>query len=156
MNLRYQKAGLAELPLLVKTRLISLRAANKLPPDADMSAVVSPSEAYYRQAIPAGDHVAYLVYDGEAVVGTGAVSFFQVMPTYSNPSGRKAYIMNLYTHPDYRRCGIAYHTLSLLVEEAKSRGISSISLDATDMGRPLYEKFGFVPMESELTLPKIP
>lgn len=75
------------------------------------------------------------------------------MPTYHNPSGRKAYIMNMYTRPEYRRRGIAYHTLDLLVKEIRRRGITSISLEATDMGRPLYEKYGFLPMEHEMELP---
>ena len=62
--------------------------------------------------------------------------------------------MNMYTHPDYRRRGIALHILSLLVETAQARGVTAISLEATDMGRPLYERFGFVPMQSEMMLPE--
>lgn len=58
--------------------------------------------------------------------------------------------MNMYTDPDYRRRGIARHTLELLVEEAKKKGISHISLEATDMGRPLYERFGFIKMNHEM------
>ena len=51
--------------------------------------------------------------------------------------------MNMYTNPAYRRKGIAYQTLNLLVADAKNKGIDAISLEATEMGRPLYEKFGF-------------
>ena len=76
------------------------------------------------------------------------------MPTYHNESGKKAYIMNMFTDPNYRRKGIAFRTLDLLVKEAKSRGIDAISLEATDMGRPLYEKYGFVKMNDEMELPK--
>ena len=61
--------------------------------------------------------------------------------------------MNLYTAPEYRRRGIAYTTLDLLVKEARSKGITAISLEATDMGRPLYEKYGFVRMNHEMELP---
>lgn len=32
------------------------------------------------------------------------------------------------------------------------RGISQISLEATDMGIPLYEKYGFVAMKDEMEL----
>ncbi|MCM1112761.1 MAG: GNAT family N-acetyltransferase [Muribaculum sp.] len=60
--------------------------------------------------------------------------------------------MNLYTKPEYRRRGIAYRTLELLVEEARERGIAQIALEATAMGRPLYEKFGFVAAEDEMIL----
>ena len=48
----------------------------------------------------------------------------------------------MYTVPKYRRRGIAYQTLDKLVKEAKDKEIFAISLEATDMGRPLYEKYG--------------
>ena len=62
--------------------------------------------------------------------------------------------MNMYTKPDYRRKGIAYHTLGLLIEEAKNKGVKFISLEAKDMGRPLYERYGFVSMNDEMELPE--
>ena len=61
--------------------------------------------------------------------------------------------MNMYTKPEYRRKGIAWQTLKLLVKAARQAGVSSISLEATESGRPLYEAFGFVPMEHEMELP---
>ena len=105
------------------------------------------------RALTDGSHTAYLVFDGAIFVGSGGVSYFQVMPTYHNPSGCKAYIMNMYTKPEYRRKGIANNTLKLLVEDARCRGINAISLEATRMGRPLYEKFGFVKMSDEMEYP---
>lgn len=90
--------------------------------------------------------------EDDKFIGAGGVSFYSVMPTYHNPSGKKAYIMNMYTSPDYRRQGIAYKTLDMLVKVSKERGINQISLEATEMGRPLYEKYGFVKMESEMEL----
>ena len=62
--------------------------------------------------------------------------------------------MNMYTNPAYRRKGIAYQTLNLLVADAKNKGIDAISLEATEMGRPLYEKFGFTGMNDEMELKK--
>ncbi len=69
-------------------------------------------------------------------------------------SGNKAYIMNMYTNPAYRRKGIATKILDMLVNDAKNKGITDISLETTDMGRPLYEKYGFIKMNNEMTLPK--
>ena len=60
--------------------------------------------------------------------------------------------MNMYTNPEYRRQGIALHTLDLLVKDAKEQGVLQIALEATDMGRPLYERYGFVKMEDEMEL----
>ena len=148
----YRRATPNDIDELVRTRITVLRAANKLPDDADMSAVERETFAYYRHALESGEHIAYLVYDSGTFIGAGGVSFYQVMPTYHNPSGKKAYIMNMYTAPEYRRRGIALHTLDLLVKDAKEQGVSHISLEATDMGRPLYEKYGFVRMEDEMEL----
>lgn len=86
-----------------------------------------------------GTHFAILVMDDGKFIGAGGVSFYYVMPTYHNSSGKKAYIMNMYTDPNYRRQRIAYKTLDMLVNVSKERGVKQISLEVTDMGRPLYE-----------------
>lgn len=153
-NYKYKKATIADIDELVRTRIIVLRAANKLSNDVDMSLVEKESYEYYKSALETGEHVAYLVYDNETFIGTGGVSFYQVMPTYHNPTGKKAYIMNMYTAPAYRRQGIAFHTLDLLVKDVRKQGVSQITLEATEMGRPLYEKYGFVKMEDEMELIK--
>ena len=153
-NYKYKKATIADIDELVRTRIIVLRAANKLSNDVDMSLVEKESYEYYKSALEIGEHMAYLVYDNETFIGAGGVSFYQVMPTYHNPTGKKAYIMNMYTAPAYRRQGIAFHTLDLLVKDIRKQGVSQITLEATEMGRPLYEKYGFVKMEDEMELIK--
>ena len=153
MNLIYKKATLDDIDFLTESRIEVLLAANKLPADTDMQEVRDASYEYYKRALADGTHVAYLVFDDDTFVGAGGVSFYQVMPTYHNPSGWKAYIMNMYTRPEYRRNGIAYKTLDLLIQECRASGIENISLEATSMGRPLYEKYGFVGMKDEMELP---
>ncbi len=152
VRITFKRATKDELEMLVKTRIEVLRAANKLDENVDMKDVEENSRIYYNKTLDDGIHVAYLVFHDEAFVGAGGVSFFQVLPTYDNPTGCKAYIMNMYTRPEYRRRGIAYKVLNLLVNEAKERGISHISLEATEDGRPLYEKYGFVGMMDEMQL----
>ena len=151
-NYEYKKVTIADIDELVRTRIIVLRTANKLSNDVDMSLVEKESYEYYKSALETGEHIAYLVYDNETFIGAGGVSFYQVMPTYHNPTGKKAYIMNMYTASEYRRQGIAFHTLDLLVKDVRKQGISQITLEATEMGRPLYEKYGFVKRKDEMVL----
>ena len=155
MVLTYHRAGIGDIDILTHTRVLVLRAANGFDDSVDMGHVAEAARGYYLESLESGNHAAYLVLDGEKFVGAVGVSFYQVMPTYSNPSGWKAYIMNIYTHPDYRGRGVAYRTLDLLVQEAMRRGITSISLETTDMGRPLYEKYGFLQDEKEMYLPNL-
>ncbi len=104
------------------------------------------------RALKDGSHIAYIVFDNVKFIGAGGISYYNVMPTYHNPSGKKAYIMNMYTKEGYRRKGIAYKTLDLLVQDAKSKNVIEILLEATEMGRPLYEKYGFSKMNDEMEL----
>lgn len=154
MELEYRKANIEDTEFLAETRVEVLRAANHLSEDTDMSEIKRQSLLYYQRALGDCTHVAYLVFDEGRFVGAGGVSFFQVMPTCHNPSGYKGYIMNMYTHPSCRRRGIVSKTLDLLIQAAREKGITALSLEATDMGRPLYEKYGFVKMENEMELPQ--
>ena len=153
MELEFRKATIDDLDILTKTRIEVLRAANCLDDNIDMSRVERESRVYYENALTNDLHTAYLVFDGDDFIGAGGISYYTVMPTFHNPTGRKAYIMNMYTKPDHRRMGIATKTLDLLIQDAKKRGIKSISLEATDMGRKLYERYGFISMSSEMELP---
>ena len=153
MALNYRKATIADLEILTETRIEVLRVANLLSNDIDMSEVKKQSYEYYQNSLENDTHLAYLIFDDDKFVGAGGISYFQVMPTYHNPTGKKAYIMNMYTNPNYRRQGIAYKTLDLLVADARKKGIVAISLEATEMGRPLYEKYGFLKMNDEMELP---
>lgn len=150
--MEFRIATLNDLDLLTTSRIEVLKAANKLDASTDMANVEKESYNYYKKALEDNTHYAILVMEDDKFIGAGGVSFYSVMPTYHNPSGKKAYIMNMYTNPDYRRQGIAYKTLDMLVKVSKERGIDQISLEATEMGRPLYEKYGFVKMESEMEL----
>ena len=51
--------------------------------------------------------------------------------------------MNVHVEKEFRRKGIARRMIELLVDEAKERGVTEISLDATDDGRKLYEAMGW-------------
>ena len=153
MALNYRKATIDDLEILTETRIEVLRAANQLGNDVDMSEVKKQSFTYYQNALKENVHLAYLIFDENIFVGAGGISYYKVMPTYHNPTGRKAYIMNMYTKPEYRRKGIALKTLDLLVKDAMERGVTAISLEATAMGRPLYEKYGFITMNDEMELP---
>jgi GNAT superfamily N-acetyltransferase len=59
-------------------------------------------------------------------------------------SGRQAAILNVYTDPEWRRRGLAALLMKEVISWARQTGIESLVLHASDDGRPLYEKLGFI------------
>ncbi|MCE5310867.1 MAG: GNAT family N-acetyltransferase [Acidobacteriales bacterium] len=55
-----------------------------------------------------------------------------------------AWVGMVLTAADYRGRGFARATVQATLDFARSQDVAWIKLDATDMGRPLYEKLGFV------------
>ena len=139
----YRKATLPDAQALARIRCTFLMEANDLSSEAQLAEMEPMLLAYFTTTLADGSFVAWLALDGDAIVATSGLSFSLVPPSYSNKSGKAAYIINMYTRPEYRRRGIAAALLKRTIEEAKTRGYSKITLHATDMGRPLYETFGF-------------
>lgn len=149
MPIEIRKAGAQDAALLTNLRRTVLIAANRLPQDADLSAIEAPCLVYFsdeeRQST-------YLAWEGNQVVGVGSVDYHTEMPTGSNPTGKCAFLMNIYTDPAYRRQGIGARIVEKLIQDAKKRGVSSILLEATEMGAPFYGRMGFVPAQGYMRL----
>ena len=97
----YKRAGINDIDILTQLRLESLRTTNRLAADTDLSKVAEETRRYYETRFEQDQHAAWLVYDRDCAIAAGGISFYQVMPTYHNPTGERACIMNMYVHPDY-------------------------------------------------------
>ena len=129
-----------DIELLMSSRLEMLKVVNNLPQDYKYTdEIVNESRDYFLN----GDQVTVLALDGDVVAGCASMSFMRIMPTFSHPTGKRAHLMNVYTRSEYRRQGIAREMVNMLIDETWKRGATEISLDATKMGRPLYESLGF-------------
>ena len=91
------------------------------------------------------------IENGEPVACAN-LRYLSMMPTFTHPTGKRAHLMNVYVKKEFRRKGLAKKMLELLIEEAKSRKVTEISLDATEKGRPLYESLGFCCNASAMTM----
>ena len=147
----YRRARNEDVPFLIANRLKLLQSANDLGDPQALQPVKEQLQSYYKK-IETGEHIEYLAYKGLQCVGSGGICFYQVLPTYHNPTGRRAYIANMYTLPEFRKRGIASKILDYLVKEAFQREIEYISLEATSSGRTVYEKYGFISLTSEMQL----
>ena len=138
--IEYRIATKEDMELLMDSRQEMLRVVNHLSAGETFSDELL---AYSREYFENGDQTTVLALDGERVIGCATLCYIRMMPTYSHPAGKRAHLMNVYTAEAFRRQGIAERMVTMLIEGAWDRGVTEISLDATEMGRPLYEKLGF-------------
>jgi len=146
--IEYVVASKDDKELLMQSRLEMLRVVNELPCDYEFSKeLIDNSREYFNS----NNQTTVLAID-ECVIGCATICYIEVMPTFSHPTGKRAHLMNVYTNSKYRRQGIALHMLNLLIKEAKEKGVTEISLDATELGKPLYKKCNFVEAEEYMVL----
>ena len=96
-----------------------------------------------RRFLSQGDQTTLLAMDGSMPVACATLCYKRCIPTLGHPTGCRAHLMNVYTAGGYRRQGIARQLVEMLHAEAKQRGVTEITLDATDEGRRLYEALGY-------------
>jgi GNAT superfamily N-acetyltransferase len=62
-----------------------------------------------------------------------------------DPHPTKAYILNMYVYPPFRRHGVARRLMELALAWCREQGYGTVSLHASEHGRHLYESLGFQP-----------
>lgn len=136
----YKTATLDDMDLMMSSRLEMLRVVNNLDLSYKYSEeIIENSRKYFEE----GEQTTVLAMDGEKVIGCATMSYITIMPTFSHPTGKRAHLMNVYTMKEWQRRGIAKKMVLMLIEDAKRRGATEVSLDATEEGRPLYYNVGF-------------
>lgn len=103
---------------------------------------------YYRRHISDGSHQAFVATSDGEDAGVGAVCFYEELPSPDNPTGRCAYLMNIYVREKFRNHGIAKKIIGHLVNLAAARGCGKIYLESTRMAAPLYRECGFSDMKN--------
>ena len=150
--IEYRKANLSDIDELVRMRIEFLKEIGADIANKDDNALQQELNKYFNDKMPCGEFVAWLAIENDKIVATSGLCFYTLPPSFKNPSGNVAYIMNMYTIPNYRSKGIAKVLFENIVNEAKERNYKHISLHATEQGRPLYLKFGFKESHGEMIL----
>ena len=135
-----KKTNPNDIENLMEIRLEMLRVVNNLKDSEIFSdKLIECSREYFLH----GDQTTVFAMEGDKIAGCATLSYITIMPTFSHPTGKRAHLMNVYTREAFRRRGVGRQMVQFLIDEAKSRGVTEISLDATQMGHPLYKSLGF-------------
>ena len=142
-----------DIELLVKWRMQVLHEVFCIPQNQLTDGLEKENRCYYQKSLPTGEHIACFACLDDKVIGCGGVCLYQEMPSPDNPTGKCAYLMNIYTRPQFRKQGVGKAIVEWLVGQAAQLGISKIYLEASQAGKRLYMRLGFVPMQGMMKLP---
>lgn len=151
MEIRIKRADVTDLDELMRWREVVLREVFSIPKEKNMDDLLTANREYYHTALKREEHIACFAYTDEysdtEPVGCGSICLYQEMPSPDNPTGKCAYLMNIYTIPAVRQHGVGKAVVEWLVQEAKRRDAGKIYLESSEKAKPLYKELGFYDIE---------
>jgi GNAT superfamily N-acetyltransferase len=146
--MEYRKANINDVNVLInlrKQQLLDEGGITENNIDNDLN-------KYFSENIENNKFIAWLAIDKDEIIATSGLCFYELPPTYSNPSGKVAYITNMFTKKEFRRKGIATKLFEKIINEVKTMNYKIIRLHTSAYGRGLYKKYGFIDSEGFMQL----
>ena len=143
MNIIIRTANKSDISTLVDFRFMYMTDVEGILSEKQKNALNSQLPVYFENHIEK-DFTAYIAEDNGVPVSVIFMVRLEKPASVHFLSGSTCYLMNVYTVTEYRRLGIASQILDKLISDAKSKGITCIDLSATDMGKHVYLKKGFI------------
>jgi GNAT superfamily N-acetyltransferase len=142
MTYRVRPATLDDIDILVHHRIAMFTdMGNQL----DEAMLRDKFSAWLRVHVPPGTYRAWLVEtsDGDVVAGGGA-TIIPWPPGPRYPGTSLAFVYNVYVERAHRRRGLARLVMDAIHAWCREHGVTSVALNASVDGRPLYEAMGYV------------
>ena len=147
-----RRATASDIPLLATHRASMFRDMGQLGVELGAALVQATSE-YLRDALPREEYLGWVAESAaspaEPIGGAGV----QLRPILPRPRpggdgiefGPEAIILNVYVDPAWRRRGIGEALMRAVLDALAARSLHRVVLHASEEGRRLYERMGFVP-----------
>jgi len=113
--------------------------------ESALNAMKSTSVPFIRACLASGSFREWFVEMGGKVVAGGGLIVLEFPSSPRDQSTRRAWIINMYTEPEYRGRGLATSLMETMIIWCREQGFKWVSLHASDAGRSLYEALGFKP-----------
>lgn len=112
-------------------------------------------ETRIREMLEIGEYIGWLACPNDSpdqIVGGVGVQLRTTLPhpvegpvgEISVAEGRHAIIINVFSEPDWRRRGVAKLLMEQIIAWAQTERLDRLVLHASDDGRILYERLGFI------------
>ena len=117
----------------------------------DTSELESATKQYFLSHINK-DLISWGIIQKRKSVAIGSLCLFTRIPYKENLSGIEGYILNIYTSPQFRKCGYANQILDTIIEYSHKNNIKRLWLNYSEKGKYLYIEKGFTQRDNEMEL----
>lgn len=145
-RMEYRIATIFDCEALTDLRM---RMRKELDSDFNSELIYAETLDFFKRNIKNGTHIAVVCEHGEQMIATVGITLFEMMPTTKHLNGRTARLMNMYVEPSFRHKGIAKELLNYVMMYAKEHEIEKVMLNPSQMGKSLYENYGFQLLPNE-------
>lgn len=147
-----RRATLDDIDACIDLRLKLFRETGEVQSETPPPELLEATRTYLLTTLPTDRFLSWIAEADGQIIGVSGVVFLEKPPTQPNLSGREAYVMNMYTLPEWRRKGIATALLQEIVQFVKTTNARRIWLRTTPDGKRMYEAHGFTSMKEEMEL----
>lgn len=113
--------------------------------EAERDAMITAARPIVARGLGDGSYRGWFVESDGQVIAGGGVAIVPFQPSPLDPVARRAWVLNMYTEPDYRRRGLARLLMNHIISWCRAEGFRTLQLHASDDGKALYEALGFRP-----------
>jgi GNAT superfamily N-acetyltransferase len=146
--MEFRKANVNDVNILVKYRKQQLLDEGGV----EINNIDMELKEYFFKNIPNNEFIAWLAIDNNEIIATGGLCFYQLPPTFSNPSGKIGYVTNMFTLKKYRKKGISSKKKKKIIQEAQMLNYKILRLHSSKDGKNIYKKYGFNDYEDFMQL----
>jgi GNAT superfamily N-acetyltransferase len=151
---RIRFATTADAAVIARHRALMFQDMGQLPPAA-FGPLCAAAEEVLAGALARGEYVGWLLTPEEEpakVVAGAGVQLRDVLPhpvdlgdgKVGVAAGRHGIVLNVFTEPAWRRRGLAEMLMRHVLEWARDQRLDRLVLHASEEGRALYQRLGFV------------
>src|SRR3954469_14625398 len=145
---RVRPATLADADILVRHR-IAMFTDMAVPLDA--ATLDRAFRAWLEETMPPRHSRAWLVETaGGEIAAGGGITILPWPPGPQYVGDRLAFVYNVYTERAHRRQGLARRLMDTIHAWCRDNGITSVALNASRDGKPLYEAMGYAESPSPM------
>lgn len=119
------KVTIEHIDTIINLRLALLKELDELSSPQEEQLMETATRKYLQTALSNNEFISYMAeINGEPVGISGMVLFIRP-PYLENLNGIEAYILNMYTSPEYRGKGLAKQLLEHCINECKRSGLNA-------------------------------